>query len=64
MWATRKQPIVTKSTIAAEYVPATETVNEAIHVSKLLDELKVPCRPVPLVCDNQAANPPENQQPH
>jgi hypothetical protein len=65
MWATREQPIVTKPTTAAEYVAALQTASEAIHVSKLLDGLKVLCRPVPLVCDYQAAphlisNPVEN----
>jgi hypothetical protein len=55
VWAMRKQPIVTKSTTAAEYVAASETTNEATFVAKLLDGLGIQCRPIPLVCDNQAA---------
>jgi hypothetical protein len=40
---------------AAEYVAASETTNEAVFVAMLLNGLGIQCRPIPLVCDNQAA---------
>ena len=66
-WATRKQPVVTKSTTAAEYVAASETTSEVVHISKVMEDLGIECRPVTIVCDNAAAvalthNPIENKR--
>jgi hypothetical protein len=65
VWASRKQPTVTKSTTAAEYVAASMTADEAILVQKILSDIGKPQKPIPLLCDNTAAecllkNPIEN----
>jgi hypothetical protein len=65
VWASRKQPTVTKSSTAAECVAASMTADDAILAQKILSDLGKPQKPVPLLCENTAAkcllkNPIEN----
>jgi hypothetical protein len=65
VWVSRKQPKVTNSSTAAEYVAASMTADEAILVQKILSDLVKPQKPIPLLCENTAAkcllkNPIEN----
>ena len=53
-WASRRQPIVTKSTMAAEYVAASQATDELMHVCKLLHDFGVGTTPVLLRQDNQS----------
>ena len=53
-WTSRRQPIVTKSTTAAEYVAASQATDELMHFTKLLGDLGVLTKPVLLRQDNQA----------
>jgi hypothetical protein len=53
-WASRRQPIVTKSTTAAEFVAASWATDELMHMSKLLVDLGLSAVPVLLQQDNQA----------
>jgi hypothetical protein len=54
-WASRRQPILTKSATAAEFVAASQATDELMHVTKLLlDDLGVSAVPVLLRQDNQA----------
>jgi hypothetical protein len=55
VWASRKQPTVTRSTTAAEYVAASMTADEAILVHKILSDLGEPQKPIPLLCEDTAA---------
>lgn len=55
VWASRKQPTVTKSTTAAEYVAQSMTADEAIRVQKVLQDMNIPQPTIPLLCDNTAA---------
>jgi hypothetical protein len=48
-WASRRQPIVTKSTTAAEFVAVSQATNELMHLSKLLFDLGLSAVPVLLV---------------
>jgi hypothetical protein len=52
--ASRRQPIVTKSTTAAEYVGASQATDELMHFTKLLSDLGVRSRPILLRQDNRA----------
>jgi hypothetical protein len=53
-WASRRQPIVTKSTTATEVVAASQATDELMHMTKLLDNLGLSTVPVLLRQDNQA----------
>jgi hypothetical protein len=55
LWSSKKQPIVTKSTTAAEYVAASMAADEAILIQKTMEDMGVPQSPIPLLCDNTAA---------
>jgi hypothetical protein len=55
VWASRKQPTVTKSATAAEYVAARMAADEAILVQKIVSDLGEAQKPIPLLCDNTAA---------
>ncbi len=55
-WSSRKQEIVTLSTVEAEYVAAMHAAKEAIWLCKLLAKLfPYLLTPTPLHCNNQAA---------
>jgi hypothetical protein len=54
LWGSKKQPVVTKSTCAAEYIAASMAVDEALMAIKLFNDFGVPARPLPLMCDNQS----------
>jgi hypothetical protein len=65
MWASRKQTIVAKSTMVAEYIAASAATDDGLVIHKLLADLKLPRRTLPLFCDNMAStkvlvNPIEN----
>jgi hypothetical protein len=53
--ASRKQPTVTKSTTAEQYVAASMTADEAILVQKIVHDLGMPQKPIPLLGGNTAA---------
>jgi hypothetical protein len=53
-WASRRQPILTKSATATEFVAASQATDELIHVTNLLDDLGLSAVPVLLRQDNQA----------
>ena len=56
IWATKKQPCVAKSTMAAEYMAASSAPDDALALIKLIqDDMKAVIAPVPLLCDNIAA---------
>jgi hypothetical protein len=55
LWSSKKQPIVTKSTTAAEYVAASMAADEGILIQKTLEDMGTPQSPIPLLCDNTAA---------
>jgi hypothetical protein len=55
LWSSKKQPIVTKSTTAADYVAASMAADEAILIQKTMDDMGIPQSPIPLLCDNTAA---------
>ena len=55
-WSSRKQELVTLSTVEAEYVAATHAAKEAIWLRRLIGALHVPTAiGTTLFCDNQAA---------
>jgi hypothetical protein len=54
LWSSKKQPIVTKSTTAAEYVAASLAADEAILIQKTLEDMGIPQSPIPLLQDNTA----------
>ena len=54
VWASRRQPVVKKSTTAAEYVAASMATDEVMHFTKLLADLDIAHKPIPLRQDNQA----------
>jgi Reverse transcriptase (RNA-dependent DNA polymerase) len=55
-WRSRKQEIVTLSTVEAEYVAATHAAKEAAWLRRLKGELLTPLvNPIMIYCDNQAA---------
>jgi hypothetical protein len=56
LWGSRRQPIVTKSTMAAEYVAASQATDEVLHFMKLEKDLGIEqdCIPMLLKQDNQA----------
>jgi hypothetical protein len=56
LWGSRRQPIVTKSTMAAEHVAASQATDEVLHFMKLEKDLGIEqdCIPVLLKQDNQA----------
>jgi hypothetical protein len=52
-WSVRKQPIVSRSSIEAEYKAAANTTVEVMWIQTLLMEIGVPCpREAKLWCDN------------
>jgi hypothetical protein len=55
LWSSEKQPIVTKSTTAAEYVAASMAADEAILIQKTMEDMGTNQSPIPLLCDNTAA---------
>jgi hypothetical protein len=55
LWSSKKQPIMTKSTTAVEYVAASMAADEAILIQKTLEDMGTPQSPIPLLCDNTAA---------
>jgi hypothetical protein len=62
---TRGQTIVSKSTMAAEYIAISTASDDGMLLLKLFDDLRIAVRPIPLLCDNVAAtkvlpNPVEN----
>jgi hypothetical protein len=64
-WASRRQPVVTKSTTAAEYIAASMATDELICVGKLLKDFGIETTPILLRVDNAATtailnNPIEN----
>ena len=55
-WASRKQELVTLSTVEAEYMAATHAAKECIWLHRLISSLFGPIRiPTTLLCDNHAA---------
>nr|GEY48941.1 retrovirus-related Pol polyprotein from transposon TNT 1-94 [Tanacetum cinerariifolium] len=54
-WKATLQHVVALSTTEAEYMALTETVNEAIWLSGLLEELGVELNTMTVNCDNQGA---------
>lgn len=52
--ASRRQPVVTKSTMAAEYVAASQATDELMRVAKLVGDLGLPGTPALLRQDNQS----------
>jgi hypothetical protein len=65
MWASRLQTIVAKSAMAAKYIAASAATDDGLVIHKLLADLKLPRRPLPLFCDNMGltkvrVNPIEN----
>ena len=55
-WASRKQELITLSTMEAKYVAATHTVKEVIWLHRLIGELFHPLKlPTLLYSDNQSA---------
>jgi hypothetical protein len=56
VWGSKKQPIVAKSTMAAEYIAASVASDDAISILKFLDDVGIASRPLPLICDNVAAS--------
>jgi DNA-binding transcriptional regulator WhiA len=56
LWGSRRQPIVTKSTMAAEYVAASQATDQVLHFMKLERDLGIEkdCIPMLLKQDNQA----------
>jgi hypothetical protein len=55
-WASRKQPLVAKSTMAAEYLAASVAMDEAMCVLQLLEENGLASKPIPLITDNLATS--------
>jgi hypothetical protein len=55
-WASRKQPLVAKSTMAAEYLAASVAMDEAMCVLHLLEENGLASKPIPLITDNLATS--------
>jgi hypothetical protein len=56
VWGSKKQPIVAKSTMVAEYIAASVASDDAISLLKFLDDVGIASRPLPLICDNVAAS--------
>ena len=56
-WASKRQPTIALSSCEAEIMAASEAAKEAVHLSRLQDELgfKASKEPMRLHCDNQAA---------
>jgi len=55
-WASRKQELITLSTVEAEYIAATHAAKEAIWLCKLIGKLFPSLLlPITLYCDNQSA---------
>ena len=54
-WASRKQSIVTKSTMGAEIMAASTAIDELPQVIKLLQDMGIPSVPTLLRGDNQSA---------
>nr|GFA01404.1 hypothetical protein [Tanacetum cinerariifolium] len=55
-WKSKKQSIVSRFSVEAEYRAMTSTISEVLWVRWLLSELRIDTSsPTPLFCDNQAA---------
>ncbi|KAK5840452.1 hypothetical protein PVK06_009353 [Gossypium arboreum] len=55
-WSSKKQSVVTQSTVEAEYVVAAGAVNQAIWLKKILDDLNLHQEEATgIMCDNQSA---------
>ncbi|XP_074317900.1 uncharacterized protein LOC141653934 [Silene latifolia] len=55
-WKTKKQKTVSKSSAEAEYRSMSFTTSEMVWVNNLLKDLRVEVpKPIPLICDSQAA---------
>jgi hypothetical protein len=56
VWGSKRQPIVAKSTMAAEYIAASVASDNAISLLTFFDDVGIASRPLPLICDNVAAS--------
>ncbi|KAG7599135.1 GAG-pre-integrase domain [Arabidopsis suecica] len=55
-WRSKKQPVVSKSSVEAEYRSLSSSTDELMWITHFLEELKVPlAKPTLLFCDNTAA---------
>jgi hypothetical protein len=55
-WSSRRQPIVSLSTMPSEYIAASEAIREAVWLRRLLDNLgTTQILPTLLRCDNESA---------
>jgi hypothetical protein len=54
-WGSQLQPVVAKSTTAAEIIAASTTTDEAVYCQKLLRDLRTPVEPMIPRVDNEAA---------
>ena len=55
MWSSKRQDIVTLSTVEAEYVALTRAAQDALWIQQILESLGIDARPVELHCDNTGA---------
>jgi hypothetical protein len=55
-WKNKKQNVVARSSVEAEYRVMTSTASELIWIKQLLQDMKIKCNePMQMYCDNQAA---------
>ena len=54
-WSSQRQSIVSLSTAEAEYIALAHGTKEAIWLRRILNDLKIPCKSIPLFIDNQSA---------
>jgi hypothetical protein len=55
-WSSKRQPMVTLSSIESEYVGLANAIRHAVHLSQFLHGLRLPTPlPIPIYADNQSA---------
>lgn len=54
-WSSQRQSLVSLSTMKAEYVALAHSAKEALWLRRILNELKIECKNIPMCVDNQSA---------